>query len=82
MIKIYSKKNCPFCIKAKNLLNELNVKFEEIDITEKPEIIEELAQKSGIRTVPQVFAGSRFIGSWKTVESLHEAGTLIDLCKE
>lgn len=46
MITIYTKDYCPYCIKAKNLLDSLGASYEEIDITSTPEIIMELAKKS------------------------------------
>ena len=57
MITIYTKDYCPYCIKAKNLLTSLGAAYEEIDITGTPEIIMELAKKSGMRTLPQIFVG-------------------------
>lgn len=55
MITIYTKDYCPYCVKAKNLLSSLGATYEEVDITATPEIIMDLAKKSGMRTVPQIF---------------------------
>lgn len=55
MITVYTKDYCPYCVKAKNLLTSLGATYEEVDITTTPEIIIELAKKSGMRTVPQIF---------------------------
>jgi glutaredoxin 3 len=55
MITIYTKDYCPYCIKAKNLLDSIGASYEEIDITASPDTIIELAQRSGMRTVPQIF---------------------------
>jgi glutaredoxin 3 len=55
MLTLYTKDYCPYCIKAKNLLDSLGATYEEIDISSTPEIIMELAKKSGMRTVPQIF---------------------------
>ncbi len=55
MITIYTKDYCPYCVKAKNLLSSLGATYEEVDITATPELIMDLAKKSGMRTVPQIF---------------------------
>lgn len=55
MITVYSKGYCPYCVKAKTLLSSLGATYEEIDISESPEVITELVKKSGMRTVPQIF---------------------------
>ena len=55
MITIYTKDYCPYCVRAKNLLDSLGANYEEVDITSTPEVIMELAKKSGMRTVPQIF---------------------------
>lgn len=55
MLTIYTKDYCPYCIKAKLLLSSIGATYEEVDITQSPEIIMELVKKSGMRTVPQIF---------------------------
>ena len=55
-LTIYTKDYCPYCIMAKNLFTSLGIEYEEIDITKNPEIIVDLVKKSGMRTVPQIFA--------------------------
>lgn len=55
MITLYTKDYCPYCVKAKNLLTSLGIVYEEIDTTATPEVIRELAKKSGMRTLPQIF---------------------------
>lgn len=81
MVKIYTKESCPYCVKAKTLLNSLAIPFDEHDVTNNPEIIEELSQKSGFRTVPQIFVGDQCLGGFTDIEKLHQEGKLIELCK-
>jgi len=81
MVKIYTKDYCPYCIQAKSLLNSLNIPFEETDITTTPEIIEELSQKSGFRTVPQIFVGDKCLGGYSDIAKLNEEGKLTEICK-
>lgn len=77
MVTIYSKDYCPYCVKAKALLTSLNIPFEEVDITSNPEIIEELSQKSGFRTVPQIFVGEKCLGGFSDIEKLNNEGKLL-----
>lgn len=80
-IKIYTKDYCPYCDKAKLLLNELGATYEEIDITHKPKVMHELVQKSSLMTVPQIFVedenGEKCLGGCDDIYKLHEEGKLL-----
>jgi glutaredoxin len=54
MITIYSKNNCPFCDRAKALLENKHIPFKTINIEEQPEHRETLVDL-GLRSVPQIF---------------------------
>lgn len=82
MVTVYSKEYCPYCVKAKALLNSLNIPFEEVDITNTPEKIEELSAKSGFRTVPQIFVGDKCLGGFTDIEKLNNEGKLISITSE
>lgn len=77
-VTLYTKDYCPYCVKAKNLLTSLGVTYEEVDITQTPETIIELAKKSGMRTVPQIFVGEECLGGYSDLAKLHEEGKLIE----
>lgn len=81
-LDIYTKDYCPYCTKAKALLNELQIPFNDHDISETPEVIEELSKKSGFRTVPQIFLGDTALGGYSDIEKLHQEGKLTEMCKE
>ena len=78
-ITVYSKDYCPYCVMVKNLLSSLDVPYEEIDITETPEIIMDLVKRSGMRTVPQVFLGDTCLGWYDQVSKLHREWELMKL---
>jgi len=82
MITVYSKNYCPYCTRAKILLESLNVKFELIDISNTPEKINELYEKSGAMTVPQIFVNNEFIGGFTDIDKLNNEGKLLSLLKE
>ena len=61
-IKIYSKTSCPACVMAKELLDKKGVQYEEIILDNKPEEIQKLIAKTGMKTVPQIFINNELIG--------------------
>jgi len=79
-ITVYTKDYCPYCDSAKRLLDELGAKYEEIDITQTPGVMEELVKKSGMMTVPQIFvadeSGEKCLGGSDEIHQLHQEGQL------
>ena len=61
-VTIYTTLTCPFCFKAKRLLNKLGVSFNEISVDLKPKLREEMAAKAGKTSVPQIWFGDSHIG--------------------
>jgi len=60
MLTIYSKNNCPFCVRAKQLLESKGVPFTEVNIENDEESRQMLLDK-GLRSVPQIFYGYELI---------------------
>ena len=60
MLTVYSKNNCPFCDRAKQLLESKGVPFTEVNIEYDPESRQMLLDK-GLRSVPQIFHGYELI---------------------
>jgi len=54
-LTLYTKDYCPYCVMAKNLLTSIGATYEEVDVTNNQEVLIQIAQKSGMRTVPQIF---------------------------
>ncbi len=75
-IRIYTKDYCPYCTSAKELLRSKGVSFEEIDITKTPEVIHELVKKSGLMTVPQIFADETCLGGFDSISNMDAVGEL------
>ena len=75
-VTIYSTMTCPFCFKAKGLLNELNIPFNEISVDLKPKLREEMAAKAGRTSVPQIWFGDSHMGGCDDLYALHDAGSL------
>ena len=64
MNRVYSTQYCPWCQRAKGLLNQRGIEFEEIDVTEDRELQKEMIEQSGRQTVPQIFFGDEHIGGY------------------
>ncbi|MCP1439026.1 glutaredoxin 3 [Erwinia persicina] len=61
-VEIYTKATCPFCHRAKALLAQKGVAFQEIAIDGDAEKREEMIKRSGRTTVPQIFIDAQHIG--------------------
>lgn len=76
-IIIYTKFYCPYCVKAKQLLKNKNIKFTELDITNNQSLIEEMLLKSsGRKTVPQIFINDFHVGGCDDLYALNDKGEL------
>ncbi|MFZ3483706.1 glutaredoxin 3 [Sphingomonas sp. 3-13AW] len=76
-IEIYTKAFCPYCTRAKRLLDSKGVSFEEYDISMGGERRAEMIQRaSGRTTVPQVFIDGRHIGGSDDLAALDQQGGL------
>ncbi|HAU0830103.1 TPA: glutaredoxin 3 [Legionella pneumophila] len=79
---LYTTGYCPYCIKAKELLDRKKVIYTEIRVDLQPELREEMIQKSGGRTVPQIFINGQAIGGCDDLYALEAQGTLNELLKK
>lgn len=79
-IDIYTKSWCPFCKRAKALLDALGTTYTEYDVEAEPERLSEMVERSGGgRTVPQIFIDGTYIGGSDDLHALHYAGELTAL---
>lgn len=76
-ITIYTTIFCPYCVMAKQLLKRKGASFEEIDVTVKPALRQEMAAKAGGRsTVPQIWIGETHVGGCDDLMCLDRSGKL------
>ena len=75
-VKIYSKDYCPYCTRAKSLLEKKGVAFEEINLEGKDDEMMSLIKETGMRTVPQIFIGDFFVGGFTELNELNSSGEL------
>ncbi|MDZ4373729.1 MAG: glutaredoxin 3 [Phenylobacterium sp.] len=75
-ITIYTKPYCPYCIRALDLLEKKGVAYTEIEAAFDPEKRQEMMQRSGRTTFPQIFIGDRHIGGCDDMMALEREGKL------
>lgn len=81
-VDIYTKQTCPFCLRAKALLTEKNVSFNEIKIDGDSDLRTKMIDRSkGAYTVPQIFFNEDHIGGCDDLFALHASGKLDELLK-
>jgi glutaredoxin 3 len=78
-VELYTTIFCPFCARARTLLERKGVAYTEIDIIEEPARRDEMIQRSGGRTsVPQIFINGEHIGGSDELAALESDGELDD----
>ena len=75
-IRVYSGPNCPYCDKAKALLRRKGVEFEEIDVQVDPEAMKQVIEKTGKRTIPQIFIDDFHVGGCDDLYAYEELDKL------
>tara|TARA_Y100000817_G_scaffold120808_1_gene94637 strand:- start:402 stop:656 length:255 start_codon:yes stop_codon:yes gene_type:complete len=81
-ITMYTGPMCNFCDAAKRLLSRNNLKYQEIDISTKDGLRDEMIKKSnGRRTIPQIFFDDHHVGGYVELRALEKENKLKDLLK-
>jgi len=75
-VVMYTTGWCPYCARARALLESKGVVFEEFNVESQPEKRAEMQTRSGRRTVPQIFIGDQHIGGCDDLHALDDAGKL------
>lgn len=79
---MYSTRICPFCVMAKRLLTSKSVAIDEVRVDEDLAQRELMMQRSGRRTVPQIFVGEVHVGGFQELQALEHAGKLDALLQD
>ena len=80
-VVVYLTGWCPYCARAKQLLEKKGVDFEEIDVDARPEARKEMTARSGRSSVPQIFIGTTHVGGCDDLHELEASGRLDTLLK-
>jgi glutaredoxin 3 len=75
-VEIYTKGYCPYCRRAKELLQLKGIMFVEYDVTDDPGRAREMKERSGRQTVPEIFIEGELVGGCDDLFELEEKGAL------
>ncbi|UVJ44332.1 glutaredoxin 3 [Pseudomonas sp. LS1212] len=75
-VVVYSSDWCPYCVRAKALLESKGVAFEEIKVDGKPQVRAEMTSKAGRTSVPQIWIDSTHVGGCDDLYALERSGKL------
>jgi glutaredoxin 3 len=75
-VTIYTKPFCPYCSRALGLLTKKGVNFKEIEASMDPALRQEMMQRSGRSTYPQIFIGDTHVGGCDDLMALEGKGEL------
>jgi glutaredoxin 3 len=75
-VTIYTRQLCGFCTAAKSLLSRKDIAFRELDATFDKDLRQEMTQRSGRVTFPQIFIGDTHVGGCDDLMALDRAGKL------
>jgi glutaredoxin 3 len=78
-VLIYTTPTCGYCSAAKRLLDKKGVAYQEMDVGRDRALREEMMQRSGRRTVPQIFIDAKPVGGYDDIAALDAAGKLDSL---
>jgi glutaredoxin 3 len=81
-VKIYTTPYCPYCVRAKRLLERKGVRYEEIDVANDDQARVDLAERTGRRTVPQIFIGDQHVGGSDDLHALEQEGKLDGMLRQ
>ncbi|MCB1841618.1 MAG: glutaredoxin 3 [Halioglobus sp.] len=75
-VTLYTTRYCPYCVRAKQLLDAKGVSYREIGVDAEPQRRREMMERSGQRTVPQIWIGERHVGGCDDLYDLERRGQL------
>ncbi len=78
-ITVYTRRFCAYCTAAKSLLQSNGYEFAEVNLDQDPELALEILEKSGQRTVPQIFVGETSVGGFQELHAAINSGEFAEL---
>jgi glutaredoxin 3 len=78
-ITVYTTNACPYCMRAKALLDARGLPYEEVNLGRDPETRAELAQKTGMMTFPQILIDEQLVGGFDELSAADRSGRLQEL---
>jgi glutaredoxin 3 len=78
-VTVYTSETCTLCHSVENLLNVREIPYEKVILLEESDEHRALEQRSGMKTLPQVYIGSLLVGGYQETLAADQAGMLADL---
>ena len=78
-VVVYGNSSCGYCMAARMLLKKKGVDFENVNVTNDPDALGEMLDRSGRRTVPQIFIGDVHVGGFDDLYALDQSGNLDEM---
>ena len=75
-VEVFCTPYCPYCVRAKKLLEQKNVEYEEIRVDQLPERHDEMIKRSNATSVPQIFIDDYHVGGCDDLFALEAEGKL------
>lgn len=76
---MYGTATCPYCLAARMLFKKKGVEFDDISVSNNPALRAEMQERSGNRTVPQIFVDDQPLGGFDEIDDLDRRGELDEL---
>ena len=76
---MYTTENCPFCVRAKALLDARGVSYRELNLERDPDGRAELVKQTGMMTFPQVIIDGELVGGFQETLAADRSGRLAEL---
>jgi glutaredoxin 3 len=78
-VLVYTTENCPFCVRAKALLDARGVSYRELNLERDPDGRAELVKQTGMMTFPQVIIDGELVGGFQETLAADRSGRLAEL---
>jgi glutaredoxin len=78
-VVVYTTDRCAFCVRVKMLLRARDIDFEEVNLAGDPTAFVDLAQRTGMMTLPQVMIDGQLVGGYQETAAAEESGLLDEL---
>jgi glutaredoxin 3 len=78
-VTLYTTDYCPYCVQAKRLLDKRGVAYEEINLARNPDGRNELVEKTGMMTFPQILVDGKLLGGYTETAAADKSGRLQEL---
>ncbi|NMC55784.1 MAG: glutaredoxin [Eubacteriaceae bacterium] len=80
-VTIYSADACPWCVRAKRLMDANDIKYDEIKLEFDSKEFDELVERTKMQTVPQIFFGDELIGGFPELQAIVDQGKFEEMIK-